>query len=138
MGDTGLKTASTRRLSELNEGGCRIMFMDMDHASHDECRAMLDPVVKELESYPDNGARLLVNAAGLDYEPGVLNHWKTKLEVFSAKVGRVAVYNVSPLIRMAVMGMRAYARLIGAHHPDRQAQFFSTRDEAVRFLSEPL
>jgi hypothetical protein len=128
-------TETPERLKIFNHKGASILACDFSHCDREEGKALLEALVKRLRSEPGHSVRLLVQTKGATHDPSQSTEWKRHLELFNDRLAKTAVTGLSPLNRMAMSGVRMYARLVGQESAIAQAKIFDSRETAVDYLA---
>ena len=128
--------ATQVRLSEIERQGKKIYFMNLEGATTEESsKARLD-FFEILKPCPPSSVLFYINAKNNNYSPQEARAWKAGLELLNEKLLKTAIVGLSPIAKMTLMGVRAYARLLGIEKKSIQAEIFSSEDKAFDYLCQ--
>ena len=122
------------RLRLLKHRGTGILECSFDTCTREEGRELLVQLVARLQKEAAASVILLIGTQGAVHDAAQGNEWKRHLELFDSRLKKSAIYGLAPMHRIALAGLRMYARLIGREKAALQARVFDSRDAALEYL----
>src|SRR6185436_17263936 len=112
MGEKMIKESisSIERLKEVEKYGKKILFVDFEGSSVEESSETRYKLFNYLKKCEKDSVRLFVNAKNNSYSPSGGKDWKVHIELLNEKVLKTAIIGLSPIAKMALLGVRAYAK----------------------------
>lgn len=123
------------RLRKLRHNGVSILVCDFSNCTRDDGVTLLQELISKLKDEAPNDVRLLVDASYTTHDPSQTNEWKRHLDLFDSKLKKTAIVGLGPLNRIALGGVRMYAKLMGLEKATLQAQVFEGREPALDYLA---
>jgi hypothetical protein len=124
----------SKRVQWIQYKGKRLFQVDIRSANRDEQLEALASYSALLKSEPDASVRLLVLAGEFDFHPDVITKAKAHLLDGQPKVLRSALVGVDGILKVAIEGFIAMARLLGMAMNQDRGRHFENEDEAKDWL----
>jgi hypothetical protein len=123
------------RLKQFKHEGQNILVCNFSDCGRDERAQLFETLLKALSESAEGSVRLLVEVGGLEHDAVRANEWKKQIDLFNSRVLRTAITGLSPLNRMALSGVRMFAKLMGKDKAVQNVQVFDTRHDALDYLA---
>src|SRR6185503_18893210 len=123
------------RIRQLRQNGVSILICDFSNCSRDEGVELLKQLVTSITNEAPGSVRLLIDATQSTHDSSQANEWKRHLELFDSRLKKSAIVGLGPLNRIALAGLRMYARLMGHEKATSQVQIFEGREAALEYLA---
>lgn len=123
------------RLKQIRQNGVSIMICDFSNCSRDEGVEILKLLVTNITNEAPASVRLLIDTTQSPHDASQANQWKRHLELFDSRLKKSAIVGLGPLNRIALAGLRMYARLMGHEKSASQVQVFDGREAALEYLA---
>jgi hypothetical protein len=125
-----------RRLQWIHQSDRAILFIDLKDASAADSLLVLEGLPGVLASSAENSVLALADVSGSAYDPSVSARWKSAHLAFKPKVRAVAVYGFSGIVGVSLRGFLDMFRLMGMVRFGQELRLFSTRDDALAWLTK--
>jgi hypothetical protein len=126
---------NSERLKQFKHNGHSILLCNFNDCAREERAQIFEALIKALSESPEGSVRLLVEAGGLEHDAVRANEWKKQIDLFNSRILRTAVTGLSPLNRMALAGVRMFAKLMGKDKASQNVQVFDSRNDALDYLA---
>ena len=123
------------RLRVQKHKGTAVLICDFNASTREEAGQLLQDLVETISLEAEGSVRLYISAEGASRDASHATEWKRHLPLFNSRLKRSAVTGLSPLNRMALAGVRMYARLVGQDRAPPQTKVFESRSEALDYLA---
>lgn len=118
----------------IRHRGVPVLLCDFSGCTRESGKKLQDALLERLGREGESSVRLFVDAHNATHDATQGNEWKRHLDLYNFCLKKTAVVGVGALNRIALAGLRTYARLMGKEKAIYQIQVFDSRESALDYL----